>query len=119
MPVLRLQSEVNGDDDPLAKALAPPPDETPEQRDARVKTEKEAQLRSDAIDEEINRQRVAEKKSHSVRVLLLGDRRFCSTHLFSSAYLSQDKVNPVSPGLSRHSNRVCNTVSRQIYNFKE
>ncbi|KAF8633628.1 hypothetical protein AX15_001317 [Amanita polypyramis BW_CC] len=72
MPMLHIQSD-NYDDDPLTMALAPPPDETPEQRDARLKAEKEAQLRSDAIDEEINRQRVTEKKEPKcVRVLLLG-----------------------------------------------
>ncbi|KAF8348185.1 guanine nucleotide-binding protein alpha-4 subunit [Amanita rubescens] len=73
MPMLRRQGEFSDDDDPLTKALTPPPNETLDQRDARLKAEKEAQLRSDAIDEEINRQRVAEKKeSHCVRVLLLG-----------------------------------------------
>lgn len=103
MPVLRRQGEPITDDDPLTKALAPPPNETLEQREARLKTEKEAQLQSDAIDEEINRQRVAEKKSHCVRVLLLGNCGFCSTQFFSSAYLSQVKANPVSPARSRHS----------------
>ena len=91
MPVLRLQGEPNCDDDPLTKALAPPPNETLEQRDARLQMEKEAQLQSDAIDEEINRQRVAEKKSHCVRVLLLGNCWSYSTHLFSSAYYPRTK----------------------------
>lgn len=113
------QGEPISDDDPLTKALAPPPNETLEQREARLQTEKEAQLRSDAIDEEINRQRVAEKKeSHCVRVLLLGNCGFYSTHLFSSAFLLQDKVNLVSPR-ALVIQRVCDTVSRQIYNFKE
>lgn len=71
--MLRIQSDSH-DDDPLTKALAPPPNETPEQRDTRLRAEKEAQLRSDAIDEEINRQRVAEKReSKCVRMLLLGN----------------------------------------------
>jgi guanine nucleotide-binding protein subunit alpha len=73
MPTLRRQGELSNYVDPLTRALAPPPNETPAQRDARLKAEKEAKLRSDAIDEEINRQRVAEKKERSVRVLLLGN----------------------------------------------
>ncbi|KAF8629170.1 hypothetical protein AX17_005755 [Amanita inopinata Kibby_2008] len=73
MLILRRQHELGGDEDPLTKAIAPSPDETPEQRDARLREEKEAQLRSDAIDEEINRQRIAEKKGPKcVRLLLLG-----------------------------------------------
>lgn len=62
------------DEDPLTKALAPPPDETEEQREARLEAEREAKRVSDAIDEEINRQRIAEKKAPKpVRVLLLGE----------------------------------------------
>ncbi|KAK2467858.1 hypothetical protein APHAL10511_000153 [Amanita phalloides] len=72
MPILS-RREPDNDDDPLTRALIPPSNESPGQRDARLKAEKEAQLRSNAIDEEINRQRVAEKKeSYCVRVLLLG-----------------------------------------------
>ncbi|KIL66300.1 hypothetical protein M378DRAFT_415019 [Amanita muscaria Koide BX008] len=73
MPMLRHRHNSQDDDDPLTKALAPPPDETPEQRDLRLQAEREAQLRSEAIDEEINRQRLAEKKEHDcIRILLLG-----------------------------------------------
>ncbi|PFH52074.1 hypothetical protein AMATHDRAFT_57911 [Amanita thiersii Skay4041] len=72
MPMLRRQTELERDEDPLTSALAPPPNETPEERATRLQYEKEAQVRSDAIDEEINRQRLAEKKeSKCVRVLLL------------------------------------------------
>ncbi|KAJ8076936.1 hypothetical protein PM082_001359 [Marasmius tenuissimus] len=61
------------DDDPLTRAMAPPADETPSQREARLLTELEAKKRSDAIDEEINQQRLAEKKEQApVKVLLLG-----------------------------------------------
>ncbi|KAG6821012.1 hypothetical protein H0H93_007902 [Arthromyces matolae] len=60
------------DDDPLTKAMAPPPDETEEERQARLADEREAQRRSDAIDEELNRQRINEKRTQCVRILLLG-----------------------------------------------
>lgn len=63
----------NNDEDPLTKAIAPPPDETPKERQIRLAEEAEAQRRSDAIDEELNRQRMAEKKAPKcIRILLLG-----------------------------------------------
>lgn len=60
-------------DDPLAWALAPPENETPAEQAARLSAQEEAQKRSDAIDEEINRQRLEIKKTPKpVRLLLLG-----------------------------------------------
>jgi guanine nucleotide-binding protein subunit alpha len=61
------------DEDPLTKALAPPANETEAERKARLAAEGEAQKRSDMIDDELNRQRVVEKKAKCVRVLLLGE----------------------------------------------
>lgn len=73
MPQFSRRIDINFDDDPLSRAIAPPPNETQEEKDARIAAEAEAQRRSDAIDEEINRQRIAEKKSPKfIRVLLLG-----------------------------------------------
>ncbi|KAJ7018677.1 guanine nucleotide-binding protein alpha-4 subunit [Mycena alexandri] len=63
---------VVSDIDPLTLALQPPPDETPEAREARLQREREAKKRSDLIDEELNRQRNAEKSVKSVKILLLG-----------------------------------------------
>ncbi|KAJ7666645.1 guanine nucleotide binding protein, alpha subunit [Mycena polygramma] len=61
------------DEDPLSIALAPPPDEAAEDRAARLERELEAKRISDSIDEELNRQRIAEKKgTKPVRILLLG-----------------------------------------------
>ena len=61
------------DDDPLTRAIAPPPDETPTQREERIRAEQEAKRISDSIDEEINRERVAAKKApRPVKILLLG-----------------------------------------------
>jgi guanine nucleotide-binding protein subunit alpha len=70
--------DVEGDD-PLTTAMAPPANETPEEREARLLAQAEAQKRSDAIDEEINRQRNLDKKAPKcVRVLLLGKNINCS-----------------------------------------
>ncbi|KAJ6602208.1 guanine nucleotide-binding protein alpha-4 subunit [Mycena sp. CBHHK59/15] len=51
----------------------PPPGETPQDRDARLQHEREAKKRSDLIDQELNRQRSADKKAlKPVKILLLG-----------------------------------------------
>jgi hypothetical protein len=62
------------DDDPLTRAIAPPPNETAEEKEARLLLEQEAKRISDAIDEDINRQRTTKTRRSSklVRVLLLG-----------------------------------------------
>ena len=60
-------------DDPLTRAIAPPPDETSEERDLRIAAELEAERVSDAIDDELNRQRIADEKNPKpVKILLLG-----------------------------------------------
>lgn len=69
----RQLSNVDRDDDPLARAIAPPVNESPQAREIRLATEKAARQRSEAIDEEINRQRLADKKTKCVKVLLLGE----------------------------------------------
>lgn len=61
------------DNDPITAALAPPANETPAEREARVLAEKQAKVVSDAIDDELNRQRSAEKRgAKPLKVLLLG-----------------------------------------------
>ena len=61
------------DDDPLALAIAPPPDETAEQREARLSAEAEAKIVSERIDEQLKAERAAQRKrSQTVKVLLLG-----------------------------------------------
>lgn len=65
------------DEDPLARAIAPPPNETSAERELRIAAELEAKRVSDAIDEELNRQRVADKKyPKPVKLLLLGASTF-------------------------------------------
>lgn len=62
------------DDDPLSRVFAPPPNESPADREARIKAEQEAKRISDAIDEEIREQQRAEKKGQRpIKVLLLGE----------------------------------------------
>ncbi|KAJ7874772.1 guanine nucleotide binding protein, alpha subunit [Mycena olivaceomarginata] len=61
------------DVDPLSFLTAPPANETPEDRDARLSAEREAKKRSDLIDQELARQRTSDKKTGKpVKVLLLG-----------------------------------------------
>ena len=61
-------------DDPLTRALAPPPNETESERAERLGSETEAKRISDMIDEELNRQRIAERKGpRPVKLLLLGE----------------------------------------------
>lgn len=59
-------------DDPLAQVFAPPPNESQHDKENRVRAEQEAKKRSDAIDEEINKQRNA-RKNKPVKILLLGE----------------------------------------------
>lgn len=58
--------------DPLASLLAPPPNETPQQKAARERAEAEARKVSEAIDEQIRQERIAMRKRGPVKVLLLG-----------------------------------------------
>lgn len=59
--------------DPLTLAAAPPKDETPAQKIVREKSEMEARRISDAIDEQIKREKAAVKRrKRPVKVLLLG-----------------------------------------------
>lgn len=59
-------------DDPLSRALAPPPDESPEERAAREAKEQEAVRISNAIDESLKAEKLAEKRKRMVKLLLLG-----------------------------------------------
>jgi guanine nucleotide-binding protein subunit alpha len=61
------------DEDPLTLAIAPPPDETPEERLVREAAEAEAKRISDEIDEQILRDReLMKKKKKPIKLLLLG-----------------------------------------------
>lgn len=59
--------------DPLAAALLPPADESPIEREVRLKAEIDAKKVSDSIDDQIRQERYERKKSKTeVNVLLLG-----------------------------------------------
>ncbi|KAJ6489666.1 guanine nucleotide binding protein, alpha subunit [Mycena vitilis] len=61
------------DSDPIANAIAPPQNESPEERDVRVQKERAAKQVSDAIDAELSREQAYEKKRPKpVKILLLG-----------------------------------------------
>ncbi|KAJ7932073.1 guanine nucleotide-binding protein alpha-4 subunit [Mycena leptocephala] len=63
---------IDQDLDPLALALAPPPGESPQDREARLLGEREAKKRSDLIDQELSRERSESKSVKPVKILLLG-----------------------------------------------
>lgn len=61
------------EEDPLSLAIAPPPDETFEQRHARELAEAEARKVSDEIDEQLKREKEGERRKRKpVKLLLLG-----------------------------------------------
>lgn len=60
------------DDDPLTLAISPPSNETPDQREQRLREEAKAKKISEDIDEEIKAQKNAQRKRPNVKVLLLG-----------------------------------------------
>jgi len=71
----------SNDEDPLAMAIAPPPDETPEERLVREAAEAEAKRISDEIDEQIARDREQMKKTkRPMKLLLLGALCSANTH---------------------------------------
>jgi hypothetical protein len=61
-------------DDPLSKALLPPPNETPEQYADRIRSQQQARDRSKEIDEALQRDnRAWERKKKAIKILLLGE----------------------------------------------
>ncbi len=80
-------------DDPLSQALQPPPDESPEDRAARIRQQEDASRISKEIDDDIALARKAfERRKKAIKILLLGPSPvFLSStrprsHLFPSAY---------------------------------
>lgn len=99
-----MRMPTNEHDDPLTRALAPPLDETAEERTARIKKEIEAQRVSDAIDEAIKQEKSALKKRRAMKMLLLGQSE-------SGTYLSAHCVPMYT------SNDQC--TRRQVDDFEE
>lgn len=63
---------VKESEDPLTLALAPPPNETAQEREVRLLKEAEAKRVSDAIDDALKAEKVALKKRKIMKMLLLG-----------------------------------------------
>ena len=91
-PQMRSRSTPD-DDDPLAAALRPPPDESPDTRALRLAREEDARRVSRAIDDAIRAERQLNKKRRIVRVLLLGQ--------------SESGACPLSPLPSAFALRLC------------
>lgn len=66
------EARMRSPSDPLARALRPPDNESPEARDDRLKAEAKAKKVSDDIDEQLKQERSALRKRKEVKVLLLG-----------------------------------------------
>ncbi|KZV92997.1 G-alpha-domain-containing protein [Exidia glandulosa HHB12029] len=77
--------------DPFARLLAPPANETPAERQMREEMERAAKLRSDAIDEELKKERNALKSKRVMKLLLLGQSESgkSTTLQFQLAYTPQ------------------------------
>lgn len=74
------------EEDPLTMAMRPPADETPEQQLAREQREADARRVSEAIDEQIGKEkRALAKKKKPVKVLLLGQAESGACHRASTA----------------------------------
>jgi guanine nucleotide-binding protein alpha-1 subunit len=70
------RSRTRADSDPLSRLLKPAAGETPQERQARLEQEALAQKISDAIDEQLRKEKAEKTKSRKeIRVLLLGKRR--------------------------------------------
>lgn len=59
-------------DDPLALVMAPPPNETPDERALRVQREEDARRISEQIDEQLRREKQEQRRKKIVKLLLLG-----------------------------------------------
>lgn len=68
----KVSNILDGDRDPLDIVTRPPENETQSQKLRRVKEESCARAISEAIDEDISRQRHARRKMKTVKLLLLG-----------------------------------------------
>ena len=72
------------DSDPFSHLLKPAAGETPQERQARLEAEAQARKISDAIDEQLRKEKVEKTKSRKeIRILLLGTFT-CRRDIFSS-----------------------------------
>ncbi|KAH9041509.1 G-alpha-domain-containing protein [Lactarius deliciosus] len=81
------------DEDPLAAALRPPLDESPDARAIRLAREEEAARISQAIDEAIRVERQANKKTKVVRVLLLGQSESEFQRIYTPTAFREERIH--------------------------
>ncbi|KAN0127181.1 G-alpha domain containing protein [Lactarius tabidus] len=81
------------DEDPLAVALRPPPDESPEAKSIRLSREEEAARVSQAIDESIRVERQTNKKNRVVRVLLLGQSESEFQRIYTPTAFREERIH--------------------------
>ena len=72
-------------DDPLALVMAPPLDESPEERAFRVQREEDARRISEQIDELLKREKQEQKRKKIVKLLLLGQSESGASTCFPSS----------------------------------
>ena len=90
----------SSDHDPLAVAIAPPKNESPAARAARLRAEAEARRVSDEIDEQLKQDRVARRRQRPcVKVLLLGQSESGAFPAFS--YLATSPLICLTPCLGK------------------
>ena len=98
--------------DPLAYVIRPSPTETPAERLVRVLHEAEAKAISDTIDEELEKQAIAERKElKPVKILLLGK---SSTYL-----LIGHNIHPLQGKASQVCCFLTHRVVRSLYGSQE
>ncbi|KAJ7630057.1 guanine nucleotide binding protein, alpha subunit [Mycena polygramma] len=112
------------DEDPLTAALAPPPNETPAEREVRERAEDEARRVSDEIDAQLRREREAEKKRKPVKLLLLGQSESGKTATLKNFQLlyckrtwSEERTSwrcVVLLNLVRNMNEILDILSREM-----
>ncbi|KAK2460385.1 hypothetical protein APHAL10511_007550 [Amanita phalloides] len=112
------------DEDPLTLALAPPPNETHEQRLAREAAEAEAKRVSDEIDEQLRKEKERERKKKPTKLLLLGQSESGKTATLKNFQLMYNKHEwteertswraVIYLNLVRNVNRICELMAREI-----
>jgi len=102
-----------GNNDPFAAALAPPPEETEDERVKRVHEQTEAARVSREIDESLlETKKLIEKRKKAIKILLLGKLITLATHL-PCAHSATLKVKP-SPARARPSEVSAHTLRRSF-----
>lgn len=73
-------------EDPLTLAIAPPPNESPAEREARERLEAEEKRVNDEIDEMLRQERINRRRRKPVKVLLLGQSESGKSTTLKSMY---------------------------------